>query len=283
MPGLSSAAADLRARVGDRGLELLADDVGLVEELHGPLRRAAGRGHLPLRLLEIHDPPADRRRDHLRHDERLPVALVEPLGDVAGELDVLALVLADRDGIGLVEQDVRRLEDGVAEEARRDEVLAVALVLELGHAAQLAVARDRAEQPRGLGVRGHVALDEDGRAIRVEAGREEHRREVERRVAQLRRVVLDGDRVQVDDAEERVALLLRLRVLAEAARVVPEMLVAGRLDARKDPHGLTETTLRERWPSQDPRSSSSSWARTRLPRRWRRSSRASPRPAPTRT
>ena len=118
MPGLSSRAADLRARVGDGRLELLADDVGLVEELDRPLRRAAGRGHLPLRLLEIHDPPADRRRDHLGHDERLPVALVEPLGDVAGELDVLALVLADRDRVGLVEQDVRRLEDGVAEEAR---------------------------------------------------------------------------------------------------------------------------------------------------------------------
>ena len=97
----------------------------------------------------------------LGHDERLAVALVEALGDVACELDVLALVLADRDRVGLVEQDVRRLEHGVAEEAGRDEVLPVALVLELGHPAQLAVARDRAEQPGRLGMRGHVALDED--------------------------------------------------------------------------------------------------------------------------
>ena len=51
-----------------------------------------------------------------------------------------------------------------------------------------------------------------------------------------RRVVVDGDRVQVDDAEERLAVLLRRRVLAEAADVVAEVLVAGRLDAGEDPH-----------------------------------------------
>ena len=42
--------------------------------------------------------------------------------------------------------------------------------------------------------------------------------------------------MQVDDAEERLALLLRLRVLAEPADVVAEVLVARRLDAREDPH-----------------------------------------------
>jgi hypothetical protein len=75
-----------------------------------------------------------------------------------------------------------------------------------------------------------VALAEDGRALGVEPGREQHRREVERRAAQGRRVVLDRDRVQVDDAEERVASLLRLDVLAEAAAVVSERLPPGRLD-----------------------------------------------------
>ena len=48
--------------------------------------------------------------------------------------------------------------------------------------------------------------------------------------------MLDGDRVQVDDAEERVALLLRLRVLAKAAAVVPDVRLARRLDSREDPH-----------------------------------------------
>ena len=43
--------------------------------------------------------------------------VVEPLGQVAGQLEVLALVLADRDLVGLVEQDVRGLQDRVGEQA----------------------------------------------------------------------------------------------------------------------------------------------------------------------
>jgi hypothetical protein len=81
-----------------------------------------------------------------------------------------------------------------------------------------------------------VALREDGRARRVEAGREEQRRQVERPLAQVVRRVVDGDRVEVDDAEEGVAELLCRGVLAKAAGVVPDVLRARRLDAREDPH-----------------------------------------------
>ena len=112
----------------------------------------------------------------------------------------------------------------------------VGLVLELGHPVQLAEARHGAQQPSRLGVRGDVALREDGRALGVEPGREQHRREVERLLAEIVRVVLDADRVEVDDAEEALAALLRRRVLAEAADQVAEVLVARGLDAGKDAH-----------------------------------------------
>ena len=94
-----------------------------------------------------------------------------------------------------------------------------------------------AKQPVRLGVRRDVALDEDGRAIGIEPGREQHRREVERRGAQLVGVVLDADRVEVDDAEEALAELLRRDVLAESADVVAEMLLSCWLDAGEDAHG----------------------------------------------
>ena len=42
------------------------------------------------------------------HDERVAEAVVEPDRDVAGELDVLALVVADRDLVGVVERGCRR-------------------------------------------------------------------------------------------------------------------------------------------------------------------------------
>ena len=47
----------------------------------------------------------------------LPKRRVEALREVPGQLDVLALVLADRHLVGLVEQDVRDLEDRVGEQA----------------------------------------------------------------------------------------------------------------------------------------------------------------------
>ncbi len=50
------------------------------------------------------------------------VELVEAAGDFAGELDVGGLVLADGDEVGLVDEDVGRLEERVAEEAVGGEV-----------------------------------------------------------------------------------------------------------------------------------------------------------------
>ena len=236
IPGLSSARRTSRPESVTAALELLANHVRLVHERDRALLGPARRRHLLRRLLEVHDPRADLRVHALRDDERLAEARVEALGDVACELEVLPLVVADRDDVGLVEQDVAGHQHRVGEEPGGDELAALALVLELGHAAQLAVARHSRQQPRRLRVRGDVALAEDRRALRVEAGREEHRREVERPRAQVVGVVLDGDRVQVDDAEEAVAALLRRRVLAEAADQVAEVLVARRLDAAEDPH-----------------------------------------------
>src|ERR671924_263856 len=156
--------------------------------------------------------------------------------DVAGQLEVLALIVADRDDVGLVEQDVAGHQHGVVEEPGGDELLLLRALLELGHPAQLAEARDRAEQPSRLGVRGDVALREDGRALRVEPGGEEERGDREGRLAEDVRLERRRDRVQVDDAEEGVALLLGRDVLAETAAVVAERLVAGRPDAGEDPH-----------------------------------------------
>ena len=149
---------------------------------------------------------------------------------------MLPLVVADRNDVGLVEQDVARHQDRVGEEGGRDELLFRRLLLELRHPAELAVARDRRQQPGRLGVRGDVALDEDRRPLGIEPGREQHRRDVAAcpRAARLGSCC-DRDRVQVDDAEEGLALLLGLGVLTEPPAVVADVRVAARLDAAEDP------------------------------------------------
>ena len=74
---------------------------------------------------------------------------------------MLLLVLAHRDIVGLIEQDIRRHQRRIGEETAVD-VLAVlgGLVLKLRHARELAELRVAAQNPAQFRVRGHVGLDE---------------------------------------------------------------------------------------------------------------------------
>ena len=85
--------------------------------------------------------------------DRLGEVVVELDGDVAGQLEVLLLVLADRHVGGEIGEDVGRHQHGIVVEADRG-VLAVlaGLLLELGHAVQPAEAGDAVEHPGELGV-----------------------------------------------------------------------------------------------------------------------------------
>src|SRR5581483_4835022 len=73
--------------------------------------------------------------------------------------------------------------------------------------------------------------------VRVETDRKEQRGQVERAVVQVAGLVVRRDRVQVDDAEEGLAFVLRRDVLAHRAYVVADVLGTRRLDAREHAHG----------------------------------------------
>lgn len=216
---------DHRVGVGDRALDLLGGDLRVVQEVDEALRRGRRLAHLDRRVLEV----VDLRRlleDVRRRDrERLAEAAVEALREIAGQLDVLALVLADRDLVGLVEQDVRDLEDRVGEEADGGAVGALlgGLVLELGHAGGLAEAGEAVHDPAELGVLGDVALDEQGAVLGVETGGEQLGRGEPGVGTQLGGVLRDRDRVQVDDHVEGVVGLLEGDPLADGAEVVAEV------------------------------------------------------------
>src|SRR5579871_1138374 len=85
-------------------------------------------------------------------------------------------------------------------------------------------------------MQGDVGLAEQDAARGVEPGRQQDRGRVVDPLAQLARVEGDRDRVQVDDAVDRLAAVLAGDVLRDRADVVAEVLAAGRLDAGEDAH-----------------------------------------------
>ncbi len=206
-------------------LTFLAVAFGSSRRLMRPFRGGRRLAHLDRRVLKVVDLRRLLQDVRLRDREGLAVAAVEALGEVAGQLDVLALVLADRYLVRLVQEDVGDLEDRVREQADAGAVGALlgGLVLELGHAGRLAEAGQAVHDPGELGVLGDMALDEERAALRVESGGQQLRGGEPGVGAQVRRVLRDRDRVQVDDHVERVVGLLQGHPLAHGAEVVAEV------------------------------------------------------------
>ena len=241
-PGLSAARTTSRPESVTADSELLDDRRRLIEHVHRALLAAAGGRHLAVGELEVHDPRANRRIAALRHDQDLAVTGIEPFGDVSHQLDVLALVVADGHLVGAVGQHVRRHQHRIREQTDGHELaLDARLLLELMHSPEVAVGGHARQQPAQLGVLEHVALAEEDAALRVQTGRQQDRRGVVHRLAQPRRVVGDGGRVQVDDAVDPLAALLPGHVLRDRADVVAEVLAAGGLNAGEDPHSRQAT------------------------------------------
>ena len=179
--------------------------------------------HLAGRVLQVLDARARPADVGPGHDEGLAVAGVEALREVAGELEVLALVLADRDRVGLVHEDVGRLQDRVGEQP--DDAPAPRLPFSLNCVMRLASPKP-VRQPRtqaSSACSRQVALREDGAAL---AGRRPSRaaRRPTGACARAGARVRDlGQRVQVGEEEEALGLVLHRRPVAHRPEVVAEL------------------------------------------------------------
>ena len=162
-------------------------------------------------------------------------SLLNLMGDVARQLEVLLLVLADRHVGGLVDQDVGRHQRRIGVEAERG-VLAVlaGLLLELRHAVHPADTGHAVEHPGELGVRRHHRLVEDDLLPAVDAGGQEGRGDLARLAGQQLGILRLGDGVQVDHAIEAFVVVLQAREVADRAEIVAEVEIAGRLHAGQD-------------------------------------------------
>src|SRR5262245_34975154 len=95
---------------------------------------------------------------------------------------------------------------------------------------------------------GYVRLDEDGADVWIEAGGEERRAHLVRSLLERAGVVGLCDGVIVDDAVDRLHLVLQLRPVFDGAEVVPDVQLTGGLDAAEDArHRGKLLGIQERW------------------------------------
>ena len=147
---------------------------------------------------------------------------------------MLFLVCADGHERRLVQKNVCRHKHGVVHESHVHVVGVLgALVLELGHARKFAGVCDGVENPRQFAVRGDVRLHEQHALFGVDAAGDEQRHQLERVFAQLRRLLFDGDGVQVGDGVDALVFVLQFREIADGADVVADGDRAARLNGGK--------------------------------------------------
>ena len=152
---------------------------------------------------------------------------------------MLALILPHRHQIRLVQQNIRRHEDGISEEAGGDIIgVLLGLGLELGHAAQLAELGVAAKDPAQLRMLGHMALDEHDVFLRVQSAGDILGQLVHAAAAQSGGILPHGDGVHVHDAVQAVVFVLQSHPIADGAHVGAEGQLAAGLYAAEYPFFL---------------------------------------------
>ena len=166
------------------------------------------------------------------------VDVIETPRDLARQLDMGDLVLADRDLAGLVHEDVRALEQRITEKTvgRKIALLELLLlVLVARHSLEPTQGRDHGEQQMQLGVLGHARLDEECCRARIDPGRQP----VDHHLAGARRddrgiLVVRRQGMPVGDEEETLILVLQLQPVLQDTVIVPQMETARRTHPGED-------------------------------------------------
>ena len=221
--------------VGDGALEFAHDRIPVVVHRDEPVGIFVRFAHLAGRVGKAHHARAAAFGDISVGDgERLPVAVVEADRKVAREFKVLLLVCPDGHERRLIEQDVRRHEDGVIHQPHVDVVgVPDALVFELRHAGKFAGIGNGVEHPHKLAVCGNVRLHEQHALFGVDAAGEEERGKPESIFTQRRRLLPHGDGVQIRDRIDAVVFVLQFREITDGADIVAYRDRAARLNGGK--------------------------------------------------
>ena len=182
---------------------------------------------------------------------------VEALRHVPGDLDMLALVTAHRDGFRAVGQDVRGHQHRIAEQARADALVgrpAVRLVVRHGRLVGMRPVEQplrggTAENPGQLAQLGQVRLAVQDVPLGIQAEGDESGGHVQDKLADLFGPRRRRQRVIVGHEEQRVPRAGQLEGGLDHAEVVAQVRPAGGLDAGDGSRHGTLLSTKRPWPA----------------------------------
>src|SRR5712692_8955616 len=175
-----------------------------------------------------------------RFGKNFAVKIVEAPDDLASQLDVRSLVLANRHEVGLVHDDVGSLQDRLPEKSVVTDVFfadVLALLFVSRHALEPTERRHCRQDQVKLGVLGYHRLNEDGRTLCIESRYQPVAHHVDRVLFNTTGVgVIAGERVQVGNEVKTIIVAgdLQANPLLELAFVVAEMKIPGRAHSAYD-------------------------------------------------
>ena len=165
--------------------------------------------------------------------------MIEAPRHLAGQFDMGHLVLADRDLVGSVDENVGALQQRITEKTVGGEIpfpQLLLLVLVARHPFQPAERRHHGKQQMQFGMLRNMRLDEQLGITGVDAGSQPVDHHVPDALRDnVRLLVVRGERVPVGHEEEAVELMLQPDPVLENTVVVTEVQTPGGTHAREDP------------------------------------------------
>ena len=161
-----------------------------------------------------------------------PIEVIESARDLARDLDMGHLVFAHRHVCRLVDQDVRALQQRVAQEPISGEILLLELFLLVfisRHALKPRQGREHGQQQMQFRVLDDPRLYEQGRQLRTYT----HRQPVDRHIPdaapdQCGAFVFGSERMPIGNEEKALVFALEAYPILEHAMIMPEMQLPGR-------------------------------------------------------
>ena len=159
------------------------------------------------------------------------IQVIETARDLARELNVGHLIVAYRNAVGAIDQDIGGLQQRIAKKAISRQILVrqlFLLVLVGRYALQPAQRRHHRQQQMQFGVLRHLGLDEDGRLRWIDAGSQPIDDHVVRVGGDRARLVIGrGQRMPVGDEEQAGVLVLEFDPVGKHAMIVAKVETPG--------------------------------------------------------